>query len=248
MKEYYCTICGRKHDGKHSTKYCKKHQNQIEKYGKTLDTIARSKFDPNEFRFLDNNIVEFDTYKTPSFEVDKTYIIDAEDYPLVSKYKWRTDINGYACSGYNSLRLHRLLLNCPSGQQVDHINLNIYDNRKSNLRICNNSLNSTNRIGYNQLKVKGVQYHSHRNTYSAYIRVLDKQYHSQTYKTIEEAAFARYILEQMFVKDYIVQHNIELINKLSVETKQKIIDGLLQKFNKQAQNNLAEDLPQLKVR
>ena len=50
MKENYCIICGRKISGKNSTKYCKKHLNQIQKYGKALDNNPRNKFDPNEFR------------------------------------------------------------------------------------------------------------------------------------------------------------------------------------------------------
>ena len=61
MKENYCIICGRKIGGKSSTKYCKKHLNQIQKYGKVLDNNPRNKFDPNEFRFIGNDIVEFDT-------------------------------------------------------------------------------------------------------------------------------------------------------------------------------------------
>ena len=114
MKEYYCNVCGRKHNGKYSSTLCRKHQWQVVKYGKTLDCNPRTKFDPNEFRFKENNIVEFDTYKVPTLEVDTTYIIDAEDYPLVSKYKWRTT-KGYACSNNGSLYLHRFIMNAKPG-------------------------------------------------------------------------------------------------------------------------------------
>lgn len=233
MKEYYCKACGRKHNGKYSATYCRKHQYQLSKYGKILDSNPRTKFDPNEFRFIGDNLVEFDTYKLPSLEVYKTYTIDAEDYPLVSKRHWTTAPSGYAVSNFpDRVLLHRLLLDAKPGQQVDHININIYDNRKSNLRICNNSLNSSNRNPYNKLGVKGVEYHKHRNKYSAYFRVNNKQYHSPCYKTIEEAAFARFILEQMFRKEPLTQFTNVEINRLSEETKEDIITGILRKFNK----------------
>lgn len=232
MKDYYCTICGRKHDGKTSSKYCKKHTLQLKIYGQFLDNNPRTKYDPNEFRFVENNIVEFDTYKAPTWNKNKTYQIDAEDYPIVSQYKWTTGNSGYAIGSNKGLLLHRLLMSPKLGQQVDHINLNILDNRKCNLRICNNSLNSSNRGPYNQLQVKGVEFHKSLNRYSAYFRINDKQYHSPTYKTIEEASFARFILEQMFRVEQLTQFTEVLINKLTEEQKEYIIDSIERKFNK----------------
>lgn len=231
MKKYYCIVCGREHNGKHSSKYCRKHMWQLKKYRKILDNNPRTKFDPNEFRFIGNDVVEFDTYKMPTLEVDTTYKIDAEDYPLVAKYHWHTNKAGYASTGGSSLLLHRLLLNAKPGQQVDHINLDITDNRKVNLRIADNSLNSSNRHPYNKLSIKGVEYHEKINSYSAYFRIDNKQYHSKCYKTKEEAAFARFILEQMFRKEPLTQFNNSYINSLTEEQKQKIIKDTELKFN-----------------
>lgn len=231
MKEYYCEVCGRKHSGKHSSHYCRKHQWQIQKYGKTLDSNPRTKFDFNEFRFLGGDIVEFDTYVAPSFNVDKSYIIDAEDYPLVSKYKWKTTKGGYASTGKDSILLHRLILDAKQGQQVDHINLNPLDNRKANLRIADCSLNVSNRKPYNKYGIKGIEQHSF-NKWSAYFRINNKQYHSKCYRTKEEAAFARYILEQMFRKEYLTQHSTNLFEVLTREQKTQIIKDTKKKFNK----------------
>lgn len=233
MKEYYCEVCGRKHSGKHSSHYCRKHQWQIQKYGQVLDNNPRTKYDPNEFRFIGNDIVEFDTYKSPTFEVDRTFIIDAEDYPIVSKYKWNSSHNGYASSKHESMLLHRLIMKAELGQQVDHINLNVLDNRKCNLRIANNSLNSSNRKPYNKYGIKGVEYHKSINKYSAYFRINNKQYHSPCYKTKEEAAFARFILEQMFRKEPLTQFSTDLINTLDEYTKKNIIESIKSKFNKE---------------
>lgn len=230
MKENYCVVCGRKISGKCSTKYCKKHLNQIKKYGKVLDNNPRNKFDPNEFRFIGNDIVEFDTYDVNG-NVVATYKIDVEDYPLVSKYKWRT-IKGYASYGSSIHYLHRLVTSAKEGQQVDHINLDITDNRKSNLRFADNSLNQNNKRGYNKYGTKGIEYHKQLNKWSAYFRVNNKQYHSPCYITKEEAVFARFILEQMFRKEQLTQFSTDLINSLSNEQKEKIILDIKNKFNK----------------
>lgn len=230
MKEYYCAVCGRKHNGNHSSKYCRKHQCQLEKYGYFLDTNPRNKFDTNEFRFIGNDTVEFDTYKAPSYYKDATYIIDAEDYPLVSKYHWSSNKYGYARTKETSILLHRLITNAKLGQQVDHINLDIKDNRKSNLRICDNSLNSSNRHPYNKLNIKGIEEHKN-GKFSAYFRVDNKQYHSPCYKTKEEATFARFILEQKFRTEPLTQFTEEMINNLNIETKEQIIKDIEKKFN-----------------
>lgn len=230
MVEHYCIACGRKIEGKSSTTYCKKHLWQIKKYGKILDNNPRTKFDPNEFRFIGNDIVEFDTYDVNG-NVVSTYKIDAEDYPIVSKFKWRT-IKGYASYGSSIHYLHRLLLNAKVGQQVDHINLDITDNRKCNLRIADNSLNQSNKNGYNKSSIKGIEYHKTINKWSAYFRINNKQYHSNCYKSKEEAAFARFILEQMFRTEKLTQFSEDLINTLTESQKKTIISDLKHKFNK----------------
>jgi hypothetical protein len=230
MIENYCIVCGRKIIGKNSTTYCRKHHHQIQKYGKTLDNNPRNKFDPNEFRFLKNDIVEFDTYDSLG-NVVSTYKIDVEDYPKVAKYKWRT-IKGYASYGNSIHYLHRLIMNPKEGQIIDHINLDITDNRKCNLRFADNSLNQNNKKGYNKYNTKGIEQHRSLNKWSAYFRINNKQYHSPCYNSKEEAAFARFILEQMFRKEELTQFSEDLINTLNIEQKLNIIQGLKHKFNK----------------
>jgi hypothetical protein len=72
-------------------------------------------------------------------------IIDDEDYPLVSQYKWHFSM-GYALSQKDKerFRMHRLITNAPDGMEVDHINGNRLDNRKDNLRICTRMENAWN--------------------------------------------------------------------------------------------------------
>lgn len=83
---------------------------------------------------------------------DKYVLVDDDDYDELIKYKWYVNTCGYA-SKYKRLGkrqigtlMHRLILGLSpkDGFVVDHINRDILDNRKSNLRICTQSENIKN--------------------------------------------------------------------------------------------------------
>jgi len=108
--------------------------------------------------------------------------IDDDDYELVNKFKWILRIKGkksYAVTGGKSVRLHRLLLNNPDKSLlVDHINGNGLDNRRENLRVCNNAQNLRNRGKNNNNKgrYKGVSLRTGKNTYIARIMTDEGKY------------------------------------------------------------------------
>lgn len=78
-----------------------------------------------------------------------TIVIDASDVEVVKQYKWHIENSRkglqYAQASVNgsTIRLHRLLF--PDSEQVDHINHNGLDNRRENLRACNNTENNRNK-------------------------------------------------------------------------------------------------------
>jgi hypothetical protein len=102
-------------------------------------------------------------------------IIDEEDLPKVSQYKWhalckRRGGNYYANTSIHisgsgkdrikkNINMHRFIMDATDGQHVDHKNGNTLDNRKENLRICSNSQNHMNIPKINKAttsKYKGV--------------------------------------------------------------------------------------------
>lgn len=84
-------------------------------------------------------------------------IVDDEDYERLSKMKWtylhkhgKSEGEGYGVHYYRvgskvkAVQMHRLITDAPAGMDVDHINGDGLDNRKSNLRVCTRSQNLRN--------------------------------------------------------------------------------------------------------
>jgi hypothetical protein len=135
----------------------------------------------------------------------KFAIIDAEDEPLVSQYRWyaqksvsgtwyaqRTcrDEKGKKCM----MSMHRFIMDAPKGMYVDHINHDGIDNRRENLRICTNRENIRNRSGvakHNHSGFLGVSKKTGRNRWYAYVTIDRKRIRLGNFATPEEAARAR---------------------------------------------------------
>ena len=70
-------------------------------------------------------------------------IVDKDDLLKFYPHRIHLDRDGYARTN-NHMRLHRLIMNCPDGYEIDHINHNRTDNRKCNLRIVTHAENMKN--------------------------------------------------------------------------------------------------------
>lgn len=73
--------------------------------------------------------------------------------------------------------------------QVDHINGNVLDNRRVNLRICNNSNNSKNKkmFSTNKSGFKGVHFHAASKLWASQIQVNTRKIWLGSFETPELA-------------------------------------------------------------
>lgn len=135
-------------------------------------------------------------------ELSRGYVslIDESDYPELSKTKWSYNGCGYAVRAiWNPIKkksrfilLHRQIMNPVKGQDVDHINGNKLDNRRSNLRLCSRSQNKAN-VGLKKTNTsgfKGVSYFKGTSRWRARIKVNYKAKHLGFFLDKESAAKA----------------------------------------------------------
>ena len=112
-------------------------------------------------------------------------LFDLEDMHLLklNEYKWGKLSIGYAANGKLGYA-HRLVMKAPKGLQIDHINRNKLDNRKSNLRLVNNQDNNWNK------EAKGYYWAKHTSRWAATIAVDGKSHYLGYYNTEAEARAA----------------------------------------------------------
>lgn len=190
-----CCICGDKFAGTIDGKnYCNSHWQKMYRYG-TPHGGSGSK---NEF-IEKGCITEVYTTKGEKF------IIDTDDAEKIKCSTWCKNKAGYliARKDNKNIRLHRFVLNYSGPLVVDHINGDITDNRKSNLRICTQKSNSRNTtVSKNsKLGVLGVSL-TPEGKYKARIMVNRKEIRLGHYETLEEAIEARRKAELMYFGKY----------------------------------------------
>lgn len=110
---------------------------------------------------------------------EKYALVDASDLPILDGYAWHvypsrhTWYASHSLSAGTTIFMHRFLMNAKERSEVDHINGNGLDNRRSNLRICTHVQNNHNRrkrLGTSS-QYKGVWYYARYGTWRASIRV-----------------------------------------------------------------------------
>lgn len=139
---------------------------------------------------------------------NECFYFDLEDYDKIKGYCWSLDTYGYVrCGGKNNKRISmsRFLLDCPDKDVVDHINGIIFDNRKSNLRICSVLKNSWN--------IKENRYNNTTGKTGVYLDKRDMKYYSRItcnhkviclgrFDNLEDAIKAREEVEIKYFGEY----------------------------------------------
>jgi hypothetical protein len=130
--------------------------------------------------------------------------VDTDDFELLDEMRWHLN-GGYVATTItiypspNRLQvypyLHRIIMNAPDGMEVDHINHDKLDNRKSNLRLATGSQNNQNRLPKPGKIFKGFSWRSDAKSWAARIWDVKKPpgkrlVHLGYFKTEIEAAAA----------------------------------------------------------
>lgn len=166
----------------HTCKMCSIHYEQIRRRGKIF---TRTQNDPNEIEILETHAL-LHLYDR-NFELKAKTLIDLDDIEKVSKYKW--SVSQYVTTGVPTLFLHKFVMN--SELEHDHINRNILDNRKHNLRPCTHNMNlgniKVNRTN-NTSGAKGVSWSKREKKYVVKIMKNKKSFSLGQFDSLVDAA------------------------------------------------------------
>lgn len=154
---------------------------------------------------------------------EQKYYFDIEDYDKIIKYYWKPNDKGYLAhwfaiydsfgnrkSGYIYFHKHVLGLD-KSTNKVDHIDRDIHNNRKSNLRECahqenifNSSIGKNNKSG-----IIGVNFNTARNTWTASLMINGKHVYTKNSICKNEATRNRLLAEiKFFGKEFAPQRHL----------------------------------------
>lgn len=225
---YKCDICGRKIFKKirmNGYTLCSKHKHQILKYGHPLDNNPRTVNDLNDYTIdYELGCVYFNVYNQKCSKVG-FFAVDLCDIELVKYHKWRFNSFGHVVtgSGAGNIRyLSHIILGIP--KELDSVTIIDYkdgdptNNRRYNLRVCTqqDNLLNKNSMSTNTTGIIGVSYDKARNVYAPEIRYRNKRLHLGRYKSIEEAAYVRFIAEQLLFKEFANEYNVEKKKSIAV--------------------------------
>lgn len=158
----------------------------------------------NNHYLIDDNIAKI-ILNSPKYG-EKICLIDKEDLNKILEFSTvklkyeRSNNSFYAVfqtwknNKPSNIPLHRFIINAPKNLEVDHINHNTLDNRKSNLRLATKAENAQNKIkaqSNNKTSgIRGVSWKKDRQKWKAYLSVNRKQIHIGYFDDIKEAEIA----------------------------------------------------------
>lgn len=166
---------------------CPKHYYQMLHYGKIQNTI----YDKNEIIIKKDYAIVVVKDKFGNIK-GKTFI-DVEDIDKIKLGKVGMYNDGYFYINFGKrtrYRLNRYILNVYENDykhfQVDHIDRNPSNNRKSNLRLVSTSVNNRNKsiTRYFPTTIKNI-FKSENNKYIYCFKFLNKRYESKEYDNIK---------------------------------------------------------------
>jgi hypothetical protein len=136
-------------------------------------------------------------------------LVDECDFERVTAHRWYLTSSGYAArsiwnGGNRRIEyMHRAIMEAPSDVEVDHINHDRVDNRRSNLRCVDHATNARNisphRDGMSRFRC--VSFDKKRGLWVVYARVDGKQRYFGSFEHEEDAAYRAGVVIDAFFND-----------------------------------------------
>lgn len=133
-------------------------------------------------------------------------LIEPDDLHFVQWYRWCLDNNGYARTRTKAdgvLLMHRHLMGLKKGDglEVDHVNGDGLDNRRSNLRVCTHAENVQNRSSApgSTSRYRAVYWDRQKRKWRARVHTQGRYHHVGYFASEAEAGAAaeEYVLTHM---------------------------------------------------
>lgn len=146
--------------------------------------------------------IEFEDYVEGIMPDGSIFKIDTDDYEAIKSHFWHL-LDGYIrCTKLGLMHRYVMREHLKKGYEVDHINRDRLDNRKSNLRVAtrqenmkNKSIYSNNTSGY-----PGVKWNSKLGKWQVQITVDRNRRHLGVFARFQDALVARRTAERDFFR------------------------------------------------
>lgn len=166
---------------------------------------------------------KYNTYDLDSFEYgigytskQEKFYFDKNDYEKIKDFCWFKDNStGYFRSRLpnygKKVSLHRVVMDAKCGEVIDHINHDLSDNRKSNLRKCTKAQNSANSVtrSDNKSGYPGVWYDKARDKWFAQISVKNQRINLGRFDALEDAIAAKHKAQNEYYKEFSYLNSIK---------------------------------------
>lgn len=135
------------------------------------------------------------------------FYVDIDDYERLKFYSWCLNADGYIMTIVNKkcIYMARLIMNCDDPNEiVDHIDHNLLNNRKYNLRITTKGENNINKnvAKNNTSGYSDVCWNKKLEKWQARISINNKRINLGLFDSLEDAAYIRKQAELQYYKDY----------------------------------------------
>lgn len=160
--------------------------------------IGKGRPMPNKYQYREDcAVLIIQRRNGETYEV----LLDFQDVLTVAKYHWHAIgkkkwpyIRGRSSeTGLKSVAIHQLIMGFPVGMVIDHINHNIHDNRRQNLRVITNGENQQNLKGarsYSSSGARGIHWCKRSNRWVGQVRVGGKCLYQRKFADLDKAIAA----------------------------------------------------------